>query len=89
LSRIAALSAMACRSRVTGSPPTGFFSARRVVRSDNVRLQIFGRGEGGFRVSGRAVTVELYLALERVIDPYPTEHGTASYASVGMRLLSR
>ena len=51
--------------------------------------QTGGRGEGGFRVSGRAVTVELYLALERVIDPYPTEHGTASYASVGMRLLSR
>ena len=51
--------------------------------------QTGGRGEGGFRVSGRAVTVELYLAVERVIDPYPTEQGTVTYASVGMRLLNR
>ena len=51
--------------------------------------QTGGRGEGGFRVSGRAATVELYLAVERVIDPYPTERGAATYASVGMRLLNR
>ena len=51
--------------------------------------QAGGRGEGGFRVSGRAATVELYLAVERVIDAYPTERGTATFASVGMRLLNR
>ena len=51
--------------------------------------QAGGRGEGGFRVSGRAATVELYLAFERVIDPYPTERGAATFASVGMRLLNR
>jgi hypothetical protein len=55
--------------------------------------QTGARGEGGFRVSGRAVTVELYAAVERVIDPYPTlpptVPETATFASVGMRLLSR
>ena len=55
----------------------------------NRGTQTGGRGEGGLRVSGKAATVELYLAVERVIDPYPTEFGTASYASVGMRLLTR
>jgi hypothetical protein len=58
--------------------------------------QTGGRGEGGLRVSGKAATVELYLAVERVIDPYPTPlfnglgfTDTATFASVGMRLLSR
>jgi len=51
--------------------------------------QTGGRGEVGFRVSGRAATVELYLAVERVIDPYPTEPGGETFASVGMRLLNR
>jgi hypothetical protein len=55
----------------------------------NRGTQTGGRGEGGLRVSGKAATIELYLAVERVIDPYPTEFGTASYASVGMRLLTR
>jgi hypothetical protein len=56
--------------------------------------QTGGRVEGGLRVSGKAATIELYLAAERVIDPYPIPLptpwlGTASYASVGMRLLTR
>ena len=55
----------------------------------NRGTQTGGRGEGGFRISGKAATIELYLAAEKVIDPYPTEFGTANYASVGMRLLTR
>jgi hypothetical protein len=63
--------------------------------------QTGGRGEGGLRVSGKAATIELYFAVERVIDPYPvgllgtaalstTPYvNTATYASVGMRLLTR
>jgi hypothetical protein len=51
--------------------------------------QTGGRAEGGLRVSGKAATIELYAGVERVIDPYPTEFGTVSYASVGMRLLTR
>jgi hypothetical protein len=55
----------------------------------NRGTQTGGRGEGGIRVSGKAATVELYLAVERVIDPYPTEAGTERWASVGMRLLTK
>ena len=55
----------------------------------NRGTQTGGRGEGGFRISGKAATIELYLAVEKVIDPYPTEFGTEKYASVGMRLLTR
>jgi hypothetical protein len=55
----------------------------------NRGTQTGGRGEGGFRISGKAATIELYLAAEKVIDPYPTEFSTANYASVGMRLLTR
>ena len=55
----------------------------------NRGTQTGGRSEGGIRISGHAATVELYLAVERVIDPYPTEAGTNTLASVGMRLLSR
>jgi hypothetical protein len=55
----------------------------------NRGTQTGARGEGGFRISGTAATIELYLAVEKVIDPYPTEFGTANYASVGMRLLTR
>ena len=55
----------------------------------NRGTQTGGRGEGGFRVSGKAASIELYLAVERVVDPYPTEFGTANIASVGMRLLTR
>ena len=55
----------------------------------NRGTQTGGRGEGAIRVSGKAATIELYLAVERVIDPYPTEFGSVSYASVGMRLLTR
>jgi hypothetical protein len=51
--------------------------------------QTGGRGEAGMRVSGKAATIDIYLAVEKVIDPYPTEFGTATYASVGMRLLTR
>ena len=57
--------------------------------SRNRGNQTGGRGEGGIRVSGKAATIELYLAVERVIDPYPTEFGTGTWTSVGMRLLSR
>jgi hypothetical protein len=55
----------------------------------NRGTQTGGRGEGGFRVSGKAATIELYLAVERVIDPVSDRVRPATYASVGMRLLNR
>jgi len=47
------------------------------------------RAEGGVRFEGRAGAVELFLAVERRIDPYPLEVGTAQWTTVGFRLLSR
>jgi hypothetical protein len=45
--------------------------------------------EGGVRFEGRAGAVELFVAGERRIDPYPLEVGTAEWVAVGFRLLSR
>jgi hypothetical protein len=47
------------------------------------------RGEVGVRFEGRAGAMEFFLAAERRIDPYPLQFGTASWATVGFRLLSR
>ncbi len=47
------------------------------------------RADGGVGFEGRAGSVELFVAVERRIDPYQLEFGTATWASVGMRLLSR
>jgi hypothetical protein len=52
-------------------------------------------GQTGFRADvgvgfeGRAGAIELFVAVERRIDPYQLEFGTATWASVGMRLLGR
>jgi hypothetical protein len=51
--------------------------------------QIGFRGEGGVRFSGKAGAMEFFLAAERRIDPYPLQFGTASWWTVGFRLLSR
>ena len=47
------------------------------------------RAEGGFLFEGGGGAVELFVAAERRIDPYPTEFGTATWMSAGFRLLSR
>jgi len=47
------------------------------------------RAEAGVRFAGRAGAMELFLAAERRIDPYPLEFGTASWVTVGFRLVSR
>jgi hypothetical protein len=46
------------------------------------------RAEGGIRFDGRAGGIELFAATERRIDPYQLEFGTATWATVGFRLLS-
>lgn len=46
------------------------------------------RLEGGLRFRGKAAAIELFLAVERRIDAYPTEFGHETWTSVGMRLLS-
>lgn len=47
------------------------------------------RGEAGIRAEGRAGAMELFLAVERRIDPNPLQFGTARWVTVGFRLLSR
>jgi len=47
------------------------------------------RGEAGVRAEGRAGAMEFFLAVERRIDPYPLQFGTARWVTVGFRLLSR
>lgn len=47
------------------------------------------RGEGGMRFEGPAGAVELFVAAERRIDPYPLEFSTATWVIAGFRLLSR
>ena len=45
--------------------------------------------EGGFRFEGGGGAVELFAGVERRIDPYPLEFGTATWMTAGFRLLSR
>jgi len=45
--------------------------------------------EGGVRFEGRAGALELFVAGERRIDPYPLEFGTVQWVTAGFRLLSR
>lgn len=47
------------------------------------------RADAGVGFEGRAGAIELFVAVERRIDPYQLEFGTTNWASVGMRLLGR
>jgi hypothetical protein len=47
------------------------------------------RAEGGVRLEGRAGAIELFIAGERRIDPFPLELGTAHWLTAGFRLLGR
>jgi len=47
------------------------------------------RGEAGMLFEGKAGAIELYMAGERRIDPYPLEFGNANWVSLGFRFLSR
>ena len=82
------------RGRFMARPRIGVISAVsvRVLGVDGSR----GRGtqagylaEGGVRFEGAAGAMELFVAAERRIDPYPLEFGTVTWAKAGFRLLSR
>jgi hypothetical protein len=47
------------------------------------------RAEGGVRFDGSAAALELFIAVERRIDPYPLDFSTATWAAAGFRLLGR
>ena len=74
----------------------------RVAAISGATLQVLGvdgsrgrgtqtgvRGEGGVRFSGHGGAVELFVAGERRVDPYPLEFGVGSWVTAGFRLLSR
>lgn len=84
----------AVRSDVQIRPSVGLLLSGTVRRlgvdgSQDRGDQTGFRGEAGVRLEGRAGAMELFLAVERRIDPYPLQFGTASWATVGFRLLSR
>ena len=70
--------------------PTGLEA--RYLGVDDTRErgnQVGYRAEGGVRLEGSGAAVELFIAGERRIDPYPLEFGTATWFSAGFRLMSR
>lgn len=50
--------------------------------------QTGARGEAGLRLDGRMGAVELFVAVERRVDPSPLAFGTANWFTAGFRLLS-
>jgi len=84
----------AVRSDVKIRPQIGWLAAvdvryLGVDGSQDRGNQIGYRVEGGVRFEGRAGAIELFVAGERRIDPYPVEFGTAQWFTAGFRLLSR
>jgi hypothetical protein len=82
------------RARVRLTGRTAFLAAGRirVVGVDGSRsrgTQYGARGEGGVRMDGAGAALELFLAAERRIDPYPLEFGTRSWVIAGFRVVNR
>ena len=76
------------------APHVGAFGAGgvRVLGVDGVRnrgTQYGYRAEGGVRLNGRGGATELFVAMERRIDPYQLEFSSVRWFTVGFRLLSR
>jgi hypothetical protein len=57
--------------------------------SRNRGTQTGGRAEGGVRLQGNGGAVELFLAAERRVDPYPLEFFTDNWLTTGFRFTSR
>ena len=50
--------------------------------------QYGARGEAGVRLTGSGAAIELFVAAERRIDPYPLDFVTERWVSAGFRLVS-
>jgi hypothetical protein len=51
--------------------------------------QTGARGEVGVRFTGRGAGLELFVAAERRVDPYPLAFGVEQWASAGFRFVNR
>jgi hypothetical protein len=85
---------VALRSDVKVRPAVGLLAAADVRYlgvdgSQNRGNQTGYKIEGGVRFEGRKGAIELFVAGERRIDPYPVEVGVAQWFTAGFRLLSR
>jgi hypothetical protein len=63
-----------------------------VVGTDGTRdrgTQLEARAETGVRMQGHAAAAELFIGVERRLDPYPLEFSTASWFLAGLRVSSR
>ena len=81
------------RSRVSVSPMAALFAGGgvRVLGVDGTRgrgTQRGFRGEGGVRLQGRGAAIELFMAGEQRVDPYPLDFSNDRWFSAGFRLLS-
>lgn len=75
-------------------PRVGFASHVRwhtltVDGSRNRGTQTGARAEGGIRLQGSGGAVELFVAAERRVDPYPLEFSTDNWLTAGFRFASR
>ena len=64
----------------------------RLIGVDGSRdrsAQVAGKLESALRLAGRAAAAEVFIGVERRVDPYPIEFGTASWFLAGLRLSSR
>ncbi|MGH9346213.1 MAG: hypothetical protein ACRD26_02995 [Vicinamibacterales bacterium] len=64
----------------------------RVVGMDDAGgrgSQLDGRVETGIRLEGQGAAAQLFIGVERRLDPYPLELGTASWFLTGLRVSSR
>jgi hypothetical protein len=77
--------AVSPRAALIGSARVDVLGTDASARS----TQTGARVEGGIRFAGQKAALELFLACERRVDPYPVEFGTASWFSAGFRVVNR
>ena len=82
------------RARVGMTPRVAVIAGgnARVLGVDGSRdrgTQYGFRGEGGVRLDGTAAALDLFVAVERRIDPYQLEFSTATWLAAGFRFSSR
>jgi hypothetical protein len=51
--------------------------------------QTGARLEGGLHVTGKGAGAELFISIERRVDPYPLDFTTATWLTAGFRLLNK